>query len=200
MATGLFAQPKSDMQIPRNIIKFSPQHLIRGGLWMSGEFLNKDLKRSHQISVETMYRQPNNEYGITKGIGITAEYMFKYYLSKFHIEKSITGMQTVNGYYVGIFGQYGYFDETSRYTNRNNVESMNQVTTTVMYPGFVIGFQKSLGESFYADFYAGAGMRITDYSVKNEADGFSYRQSPGAYFIYNSGLLPKIGMTLGFGF
>jgi hypothetical protein len=76
---------------------------------MSGEFLNKDLKRSHQISVETMYRQPNNEYGITKGIGITAEYMFKYYLSKFHIEKSITGMQTVNGYYVGIFGQYGYF-------------------------------------------------------------------------------------------
>jgi hypothetical protein len=207
MATGLLAQPNSDMQIPRNILKFSPQHLIRGGLWMSGEIINKDLKKAHQLSVEVMYRQPNERYtGVIKGVGFTAEYQYKYYVNRFHIEKSLTGKQSANGYYVGFFGQYGQYNERSRYivyqqnAPYNGEERTNDVNTTSIYPGFVIGLQKSIGESFYIDFYAGAGMRASNSTIKTKDDSFNYRQSPGAYFIYNNGLLPKVGMSLGVGF
>lgn len=209
--TSAFSQSKSDMQIPSTILKFSPQHLIRGGLWMSSEFVNKDQKRSHQLSAEIMYRQPTDNYsGVTKGVGFTLEYMYKYYLSKFHIEKSLSGRQSANGYYVGMFGQLGYYDEKSRYYiynppsgpggNGTSIEKTNQVITTAVYPGFVIGFQKSLGESFYLDLYAGAGMRVAESKVKTQDDYFDYKQSPGGYFIYRNGLLPKLGMSLGFGF
>ena len=205
-----FSQPKSDMQIPSTILKFSPQHLIRGGLWMSGEFINQDQKKAHQLGLEIMYRQPTDNYnGITKGIGFTAEYQFKYYLNRFHVEKSLTGKQSANGYYVGMFGQFGQYDEKSRYTSfvtgnppqqSSYVEKTNEVKTTAVYPGFVIGLQKSLGESFYVDFYAGAGMRVSNSTVKIDDPSFDYKQSPGAYFIYHNGLLPKIGMTIGVGF
>lgn len=204
--TAAFAQPKSDMQIPSTILKFSPQHLIRGGLWMTGEFVGKDQKKAHQLSLEIMYRQPTDNYnGITKGVGFTAEYQYKYYLNRFHVEKSLTGKQTANGYYVGIFGQYGQYDEKSKYSVSlsgppYSVERNNEVTTTAVYPGFVIGLQKSIGESFYVDFYAGAGMRVSNSTVKKEDPSFDYKQSPGAYFIYHNGLLPKIGMSIGVGF
>ena len=204
--TAVFAQPKSDMQVPSTILKFSPQHLIRGGLWMTGEFVGKDQKKAHQLSLEVMYRQPTDNYnGITKGVGFTAEYQYKYYLNRFHIEKSLSGRQSANGYYVGIFGQYGQYDEKSRYTIYNqwptpNEETTNEVKTTAVYPGFVIGLQKSIGESFYVDFYAGAGMRVSNSTVKKDDPSFDYKQSPGAYFIYHNGLLPKIGMSIGVGF
>jgi hypothetical protein len=205
--TAVFAQPNSDMQVPSTILKFSPQHLIRGGLWMTGEFVGKDQKKAHQLSLEVMYRQPTDNYnGITKGVGFTAEYQYKYYLNRFHIEKSLSGRQSANGYYVGIFGQYGQYDEKSKYTvyqsgpPYTNEERTNEVKTTAVYPGFVIGLQKSIGESFYVDFYAGAGMRVSNSTVKKEDPSFDYKQSPGAYFIYHNGLLPKIGMSIGVGF
>lgn len=208
--TAVFAQPKSDMQVPSTILKFSPQHLIRGGLWMTGEFVGKDQKKAHQLSLEVMYRQPTDNYnGITKGVGFTAEYQYKYYLNRFHVEKSLTGKQSANGYYVGIFGQYGQYDEKSNYSEyiynpvtqqSTNIEKNNEVSTTAVYPGFVIGLQKSIGESFYVDFYAGAGMRVSNSTVKKEDPSFDYKQSPGAYFIYHNGLLPKIGMSIGVGF
>jgi len=201
------AQTKADMQVPSTILKFSPQHLIRGGLWITGEFVNADKKKAHQLSLEVMYRQPTDNYnGVTKGVGFTAEYQFKYYLNRFHIEKSLTGKQSANGYYVGMFGQFGQYDEKSRYyiynsnPPYNNEEKTNQVKTTAVYPGFVIGLQKSLGESFYVDFFAGAGMRVSNSAVKNDDPSFDYKQSPAAYFIYHNGLLPKVGMTIGVGF
>jgi hypothetical protein len=202
-----FAQPKTDMQVPSTILKFSPQHLIRGGLWMTGEFIGEDQKKAHQFGLEVMYRQPNDIYtGIIKGLGFTAEYQFKYYLNRFHIEKTLTGKQSANGYYVGIFGQFGQYDEKSSYTvyqqnpPYNNEERTNEVKTTAVYPGFVIGLQKSLGESFYVDFYAGAGMRVSNSTVKIDDPSFDYKQSPGGYFIYHNGLLPKVGMSIGVGF
>ena len=118
----------------------------------------------------------------------------------------MTGKQNANGYYVGFFGQYGQYSEKSRYIFYqqsppfNNEERTNEVNTTAVYPGFVIGLQKSIGESFYVDFYAGAGMRISNSAIKKEDPSFNYRQSPGAYFIYHNGLLPKVGMSLGVGF
>ena len=208
--SSALAQPKSDMQVPSTILKFSPQHLIRGGLWMTGEFVGADQKRSHQLSAEIMYRQPNDNYnGIIKGVGFTAEYLFKYYLNRFHIEKSLSGRQSATGYYVGAFAQFGQYDEKSRYSTyyynpitqqTTYEEKTNNVKTTAVYPGFVIGLQKSLGESFYVDLYAGAGMRVSESVVEIQDDNFDYRQSPGAYFIYRNGLLPKIGMSIGFGF
>ncbi len=202
-----FSQPKADMQVPSTILKFSPQHLIRGGLWMTGEFINKDQKKAHQLSLEVMYREPTDNYnGITRGVGFTAEYQFKYYLNRFHIEKSLTGTQTATGYYIGMFGQFGQYNERSRYTIyqpwpiSTNEERTNDVKTTAVYPGFVIGLQKSLGESFYVDFYAGAGMRVSNSTVKKDDPSFDYKQSPEAYFIYHNGLLPKVGMTIGVGF
>lgn len=175
---------------------------------MSGEFLNNDKRKAHQLSVEAMYRQPTDNYsGVTKGIGFTMEYMYKYYMSRFHVEKSITGKQTASGYYAGIFGQFGYYDEKSReyvYLPNppmgNSEEKTGQSTTTAVYPGFVIGFQKSLGESFYVDVFAGAGMRVSESKVQSAYEDYNYKQSPAGYFIYHNGLLPKVGMSLGFGF
>ena len=54
---------------------------------MSGEFLNKDLKKAHQLSMEVMYRQPNEKNtGVIKGVGFTAEYQFKYYVNVFTLK------------------------------------------------------------------------------------------------------------------
>jgi len=208
--TAAIAQPVKDMQVPTSILKFSPQHLIRGGLWMTGEFIGKDQKKAHQLSLEIMYRQPNdNHNNVDKGVGFTGEYQFKYYLDRFHIEKSLSGRQSANGYYVGMFGQFGQYNEKSSYTyydydpvtqQTKNISKSNEVKTTAVYPGFVIGLQKSLGESFYIDFYAGAGMRVSNSTIKKEDASFDYKQSPGAYFLYHNGLLPKVGMSIGVGF
>jgi hypothetical protein len=208
MVTCLSAQVnKVETQLPKTILKFSPQHLIRGGLWISGEFFNSDYKNAHQLSLEFMYRQPNSVgYGVTKGTGITGEYAFKHYLNRLHIEKTLGGKETINGYYVGIFAQGGYYKEQSRYyvyspsSPAQTTELTNEVTTTAVYPGFIIGRQQSLGESFFVDFYVGAGMRVSESKVKKPDENFDYKQSPDAYSLYHSGLLPKIGMSIGFGF
>ena len=208
MVTCLSAQVnKVETQLPKTILKFSPQHLIRGGLWISGEFFNSDYKNAHQLSLEFMYRQPNSVgYGVTKGTGITGEYAFKHYLNRLHIEKTLGGKENINGYYVGVFAQGGYYKEQSRYYDYGSsfpaqtTEKINEVTTTAVYPGFIIGRQQSLGESFFVDFYVGAGMRVSESKVKTPDANFDYKQSPDAYFLYHSGLLPKIGMSIGFGF
>jgi len=209
LAATVSAQPKEKTQLPSTIIRFSPQHLIRGGLWMTGEFLNSDHRVGHQFSLEVMYRRPNpssDNYGIYNATGFTGEYMLKYYLQRLHIEQRM-GRDRVGGYYTGFFAQAGSYTEKVRYSRYDNgvfppvqTDIDNTIQTTAFYPGFIFGKQFSLGEGFFIDLHAGAGIRVANTSLKNADPDYDFNDSPAGFFIYHNGLLPKAGFSIGFGF
>jgi hypothetical protein len=193
--------------LPQVIFKFSPQHLIRGGLWMTGEIFNEQRKMSSNISLEALYSRPNpgnRSSGIYNSNGFTLEYMFRYYPSRLHVEKGIS-TDRISGFYTGFFAQAGNYIQDVRYYNyfssssTNNLKT-NQIKTTSFYPGFIFGKQFSLGENIFMDLYVGAGMRIANTSLKTDDPDYYYDDSPGPYFIYHNGVLPKAGLSIGMGF
>jgi len=206
-ALALHSQPIQKSDVPEVIFKFSPQHLIRGGLWLTGEFLNKEHSAGNQISIEAMYRRPttgSNNTGILEASGITIDYAFKYYINKLRVEKSL-GSNRVGGYYVGMFAQFGNYKEKVRYEKPNFPGwpadlVTNNISTQAIYPGFIFGKQLSLGEGFYVDLSVGAGIRIATTKLETPEPDYDFNDSPPPYFIYHNGLLPRIGLGLGFGF
>lgn len=208
-SSAAFGQVKTTKVIPNTIIKFSPQHLVRGGLWLSAELQNNEHRAGHQFSLEFMYRQPNsgyNDYGIYEATGFTGEYMAKYYLNRMHVEKSL-GRERVGGYYAAVFAQFGSYNEKVKYYSYdNNVwppvqrDVNNTIKTSAIYPGFVFGKQMSLGEGFFIDMHLGAGIRKVDVSLATADPDYKFNDSPDGFFIDFGGLLPKAGFSLGFGF
>lgn len=206
-ALALHSQPIQKSDVPEVIFKFSPQHLIRGGLWLTGEFLNKEHSAGNQISIEAMYRRPSpgsNNTGILEASGITIDYAFKYYINKLRVEKSL-GSNRVGGYYVGMFAQGGSYKEKVRYEIQNSITwpavyRNNTVSTQSVYPGFIFGKQLSLGEGFYVDLCIGAGIRLANTTLQTADPDYDFNDSPPPYFIYHRGLLPKAGLSLGIGF
>lgn len=206
-ALTLHSQPAPKTDLPEVIFKFSPQHLIRGGLWMSMELLNKEHNKGHQFSIEAMYRRPTpgtNNTGILDATGITVDYAFKFYVNKLRVEKSL-GQNRIGGYYVGMFAQGGSYKEKVRYEIQNSttwpaVYRNNTVSTQSVYPGFIFGKQLSLGEGFFVDLCIGAGMRLANTSLQTADPDYDFNDSPPPYFIYHRGLLPKAGLSLGIGF
>lgn len=198
------SQQSNTTDIPEVIFKFSPQHLIRGGLWISSEFLNKNHSAGNQICLEAMYRRPSpgsNRTGIYEASGITLDYSFKYYVNKLAVERSL-GQERIGGYYVGFFAQTGQYKEKVRYNNPPSFSNLttNVITTQAFYPGFLFGKQFSIGEGFYVDLTVGAGIRLADSKLETTDPEYDFNDSPPPYFIYHNGLLPKIGLSLGFGF
>jgi hypothetical protein len=76
----------------------------------------------------------------------------------------------------------------------------NSINTQSVYPGFLFGKQFSLGEGFFIDLSVGAGIRLANTELKTADPSYEFNDSPEGYFIYYNGLLPKVGMSLGFGF
>lgn len=164
--------------------------------------MTQDKKMAHQVSLEAIYREPAGQnYGVYKSTGVTFEYMFKYYPSRMHVEKK-NNKERISGFYTGVFAQAGSYTQLSSYTvytgsfPNPNTKMKNELRTTAFYPGFVFGRQQSIGESMYIDFYIGAGMRIANPVLTTEDPNFDYSDG---IFINNSGVMPKIGMTIGIG-
>jgi hypothetical protein len=155
--------------------------------------------------MEAMYRRPspgNNYTGIYEVSGFTLDYAYKHYINKLKVEKTL-GKERVSGYYVGIFAQLGNYNQKVKYYeggmfNGNIVD--NSINTQSVYPGFLFGKQFSLGEGFFIDLSVGAGIRLANTELKTADPSYEFNDSPEGYFIYYNGLLPKVGMSLGFGF
>lgn len=185
------AKQTNGSDLPTVIFKFSPQHMIRSGMWLSAEIFNQQHSASNQISLEGIYSKPvDNTFGLIESTGFTAEYMFRYYTDRLHIQKNLK-KEYVKGFYVGLFGQAGSYSQKSNYSG-----AVVQTKSTTFYPGFIFGLQQSIADRVYLDFYLGAGMHISNRTV--DPSGTSYRPD-NAYMIYTNGILPKVGLSLGIG-
>ncbi|MBL7811602.1 MAG: hypothetical protein JNL57_05220 [Bacteroidetes bacterium] len=200
------AQSRYSADLPNVIIKFSPQHLIRGGLWMSGELFNEKKQASNQIGIEMLYGKANpgnDKYGIYQTSGFTFEYAFKYYPNRLRVEKKLSG-ERIGGFYTGFFAQAGSVNQKVRYDRYtgfppSNQKISNEIKTTSFYPGFILGKTQSLGESLYIDVFIGAGVRMANTTLKTDDGDYAFDDSPEVYGFYRNGVMPKIGFTLGIG-
>jgi hypothetical protein len=105
----------------------------------------------------------------------------------------------VKGFYIGLFGQAGSYMQKSRNNDFGSFGGITyeaKVKTTTFYPGFLFGIQQSIGESSYLDMYFGAGMHIANQDIQSPVP---YSPDNSFYFLYNNGVLPKIGLSIGFG-
>jgi hypothetical protein len=178
---------------PKVILKFSPQHLIRNGLWLSGEFFNSDYKISHQFSAEGCYAEPYNTYKTQKFSGFTAEYMLRYYPNK--MKRYLEPKDITKGMYCGVFCQSGSYIQKDIFNNNSGyaTEDLKGVT---FFPGFVFGFQQRLGDKMFVDIFGGAGMHKV--MISNNAT--KYNTDTRYYGVFSGGVLPKIGILFGMGF
>lgn len=191
-----FSNPTTHPALPNVIVKFSPQHMVRSGLWLSGEFFNEKHSMSNQLSLEAIYAKPvGSRIGITESSGFTAEYMFKFYSGRMHVQKTMQ-KEFVKGVYVGLFGQAGSYNQKDRQLLQGK-ESITTIKSSTFYPGFILGTQQSIGESFFIDIYLGAGMRVSKPTITSDNPNYDLSNM---YFLYNNGVFPKIGMSFGFGF
>jgi hypothetical protein len=187
--------------VPKVIVKMSPQHLVRSGLWLSGEFFTADHMMSHQLSLEGIYFKPySNSTTPETWQGFTAEYMFRYFPGKMH--KLDEDPEKSQGYYGGMFCQGGSYTQEENYTywddnTSKTIKGLGSLKATTFYPGFVFGFEKSLGGGFFMDIYIGAGMHISRSTKTPDISNFS--PSPDQVFVFANGVLPKMGLSFGIG-
>lgn len=204
------AQNRS-MDLPKVIIKFSPQHILRSGLWMSGEIFDERHKMSNQISAEMLYKKANsfeqNEVvGLFESTGFTFEYMFRYFPGKLRIEKRLSS-ENVGGFYTGFFAQAGnYTDKVGFYHPGVWPDpakyDIGTVKTTAFYFGVLIGKEMSINEFMYIDLFLGAGLRAANSTLKEEKADFNWNDLADRSYrgIYQNGIFPKAGITFGIGF
>lgn len=199
IASAFAARGYGSSDLPNYIFKFSPQHMIRNGMWLSGEFFNDRHSTSHNIGIEAMYSEATGRTsGVLKSSGFTAEYMFRYYPGRLHVQQTLN-KEYVKGFYVGFFGQAGSYNlTTSNYYSSSSGNYKTNVRSAVYYPGFILGMQQALGESIYLDLYIGAGMHISN--IGQVTSPVSDYNISNYYFIYTNGILPKVGLSLGVGF
>ena len=202
---------KYTMDLPKVIIKFSPQHILRSGLWLSGEIFDERHKMSNQISAEMLYKKANSfeqeeVTGVFETTGFTFEYMFRYFPGKLRIEKRLNS-ENVGGFYTGFFAQAGnYTDKVGFYNEPVWPDPAKYEATTVKTTGFyfgvLIGKQMSINEYMYVDMFLGAGLRAASSSLKAENKDFPWEELRNRSYrgIYQNGILPKAGLTFGIGF
>lgn len=193
------AQKSISADVPTALFKFSPQHLFANSLGISAEFFNENHKLSNQISLLMKYREGFNDG--SSGFGF--EYMVKAYPGRFKTEKRL-GVEKVAGYYAGFFAQGFVFNDHQMESLQTPnppyyVEQKAEVRNSGFYGGFTMGRQVSLGEHFYIDMFLGAGIRIAssnanfnNTSLERDLKEFL---SPGY-----SGIMPKMGISIGIGF
>jgi len=179
---------------PKVILKFSPQHLIRNGLWISGEFFNSDFRISHQLSLEGVYAEPYNRNGKEKMSGYTAEYMLRYFPNK--MKRFVEPHEVTKGLYGAFFCQAGSYTQSETTTTTGSITYKSEMKAVTFYPGFVLGFEQRIRDGLFIDIYAGAGMHkvSTDISTNRSTNPDT------RYFgIFSGGVLPKVGLSIGIG-
>ena len=196
--------------LPRVIIKFSPQHMFVNTLHGSVELFNDDMRMSHNISLLVRYKPSDPaDYLATRSSGAAIEYMAKFYPNKFKVVKKL-GSEKPMGMYGGMFVQAG------SYTDKGIVQIYNPVTFqytdqdvkvshTPFYFGFALGKQLMVNDFMYVDMHVGAGLRVSNsnsetYEVlPSGRKQYQYLETTAFPMHGFSGILPRVGFTVGIG-
>jgi hypothetical protein len=196
--------------LPRTIIKFSPQHLFVNTLHGGAELFNDDMRLSHNISLLMRYKpaDPEDMDG-RSSTGVAVEYMARFYPNKFKVVKKL-GSEQPMGMYGGFFAQAGSYTDkaiietydpaTFQYTEKDV-----RVTHTPFNIGFVLGKQMVMSDFIYIDMHLGAGLRVSNSKtdtyeiVRNGRKQYNYLNSTAFPLHGFSGILPRLGFTVGLG-
>jgi len=212
IACSAFAQKSQyNGPLPRTILKFSPQHMFISTLQAGAELFNEEMRFSHTLNLLVRYKPVNpSDYDEKSSSGASIEYMAKVYPGKFKVVKRL-GTETPMGMYGGFFAQAG------SYTDKGVVEKYDpttftyrvtdaKVTHTPFYFGFVIGRQVVISDFMYVDMHLGAGMRVSNssadtYEVNSRTGRKRYEYLGSTEFPLHgfSGIMPKLGFTVGIG-
>ncbi|MAD50390.1 MAG: hypothetical protein CMC95_03715 [Flavobacteriales bacterium] len=167
------------------LVKVSPFHFLDGTIYATYE---RALNNNNSFVLSGGYRLSDNgdEYGWMGELQLR-KYVFKPTINS-SSESSLAGV------YVGLYGNGKYFVET--YTNHfhyNNVYTEHNYEYDVkqIEGGVLMGIQILFSEKLSLDFFAGGGLRSSEFDHKPINLEF---YSPERGY---TGIVPKIGFDIG---
>ena len=210
ISASAFGQRSKFKELPKAIIKLSPQHLVRNGLRAGVEFFNESHRFSNEILIEGIYSQQNvfddpAAIGKLSSSGFIVEYGFKYYVSGLKVNKTLFS-ERVSGFYVGMGVQGGSYKEVHGINHwpKNSVANRYDqvgISSQIFNFNVIGGVTKEVAERVYIDAFIGAGVqtggtkistdKIDIQEITNRIDGTS-----GAG-LFTRGVIPRVGIKLG---
>ena len=191
-STSAFAQENPN----RNVVKFSPVHLIFQTLQVGYERFNPTQTNSNFVNTSLFLGNNSSDFAFTLG------YQYRIYPKK---------MSFLNNNFGGVFIapdiKVGYseltFVKNEYITNPNNpngytyVENKSIQKYASYFPGFVFGFQRSYFTNLFVEATLGAGALFNSKILDTETYG--YTQSD-YFFDGMRGIYPKAGIAVGLSF
>lgn len=194
-ACGIFAQtsvvPEPEPSTPpaKNIIKMSPFHFVDATFLIGYERMLGNYNSS--IFIQAGMHSKENSWDGSVQFGFQEELQYRIYVTP--PSPNAGDFFSFKGLYFGPYAFHRYRDQTVQewdWILQQNIsvkERINEVAG-----GLVMGAQFALADKFYIDFYLGGGVKRS--FGRSESNNFVNFTQPG----YN-GVLPKIGLLMGFG-
>jgi hypothetical protein len=182
-------KPFEDLRRPI-VLKLSPFHFFDNQLSLTGEFFNKDFKRSTAITLNLIYVDNSRIYDVGTSLNVER----RFFPRGFNPDTTNWLRNSARGFYFGLGVQLGYSeynnpDETlapitktevvtiknpgrpdSTYTYKSEtVKQFNAVIkNTWVAPHVSIGYQLVLWEALFIDVFVGGGIRFNSSDLFNK--------------------------------
>ncbi len=166
-----------------NVIKLNPLGLIFGSLSVGYERVLND-NHSAQVNINFItFKVGDNKFS---GFGITPEYRFHF-----------GNHENPKGFYAGPFIGFNTFKwtyEDSYFDNNFNLITEDaDVSVTSFSIGGIIGHQWIFGEAFALDLNLGAGYNMASFDTDDD-------DADPNFGLAASGILPRLGLAIGYAF
>jgi hypothetical protein len=171
---------QDSLSLKKLVVKISPQHFIANTFLIGVEGFNKNYSSSI-----------NFFGGITSGkeeSGFSGEFQYRIYGSPMKLKE---GSKKFPPYFRGIF--LGFFLKGESYTLSDRDYNFQPIyvkrKVSAIFPGVVMGIQRTFEERIFVEFFVGGGIRMVDQEV-------------GGSDIFQKdfkGVIPKIGINIGIG-
>ena len=193
-------KPFEDLRKPI-VLKLSPFHFFDRQLSLTGDFFNKDFKRSTAVTLNLIYADNSSIYDVGTSVFIER----KFFPRGFQVDTSSFNRNSASGFYFGLGVQGGYSEFIERdmypYDSMGNLlkfsDSDIKITSMWVAPMVSVGYQFILWDALYLDAFVGGGIKFND-TQKNE-NYAKYFNNPNIFSRYYKGIMPRVGITLGIG-
>jgi hypothetical protein len=187
-----------DFALPRSVVKFSPQHLIKNTLDLSIERFDSSFSKSFQLSTGIKWGARNYQ----NGKGAHLELAYRNYLSPMKLHSN-RGHGYYQGIYYSLFLNGAYFSGTaldfSYAPDTGEVFENYELKISSLAPGFTLGLQVTEWKAIVFDVFAGGGFRFVQLNdngmMQSNIRTFQSDQSDPAY----DGIFIKAGLKIGVG-
>jgi hypothetical protein len=210
-ATGWNPNRKKNFEDLRKpiVLKLSPFHFFDRQLSLTGDFFNKNYRRSMAVTLSLIYADNSRIYDV----GTTFQLERRFYPRGFMADTSNTLRNSASGFYFGLGFQGGYseYHDLERY----RISIIDPITNIVTFkdddvqiqsmwiaPIVSLGYQIILWDALYLDAFVGGGIKFNQtekISSRVNVDLSQYYQDPDIFSRYYKGIIPRVGVTLGIG-